>query len=83
MLYILVLAIALAIVVFVANSKNRMKAEQLKDSYLKRYASNGELFNQNDFLNIVSAQLEKGNRVAVKDIEEALDVMTMMESSHK
>lgn len=83
MLYILVLAIALAIVVFVANSKNRMKAAQLKDSYLKRYASNEELFNQNDFLSIVFAQLDKGNRVAVKDIEEALDVMTMMESSHK
>ncbi len=83
MLYILVLAIALAIVVFVANSKNRMKAEQLKDSYLKRYASNEELFNQNDFLSIVFAQLEKGNRVAVKDIEEALDVMTMMASSCK
>lgn len=81
MLYILVLAVAVAIVVFASNSKNSMKAEQLKGLYLKRYASNEELFNQNDFLSVVFTQLEKGNRVAAKDIKEAFGVMAMMEVS--
>lgn len=81
MLYILALAVAIAIVVFIANSKNRMKAEQLKDSYLKRYTSNEERFSQNDFLSVVFTQLEKGNRVATKDINEAFDVMAKVEAS--
>ncbi|MDK9739097.1 hypothetical protein KI655_17495 [Vibrio sp. D404a] len=83
MLYILALAIAIAIVVFIANSKNRTKAEQLKDSYLKRYANNEGRFSQNDFLNVVFTQLEKGNRVAAKDIKEAFDIMVKVEASPK
>ncbi|GMM87226.1 MULTISPECIES: hypothetical protein [Vibrio] len=83
MLYILVLAIAIAIVVFVANSKNRNKAAELKDSYLKRYTGNEELFSHNDFLNIIFTQLSQGNRVSVKDINEAFDIMTTMEADTK
>lgn len=81
MLYVLVIAVAIAVGVFVANSKSRIKAAQLKNSYLKSYMTNEELFSQNDFLSIIFTQLENGNQVAAKDIKEAFDVMARMEAS--
>jgi len=80
MLYVLVLAIAIAVGVFVANSKNRIKAETIKDTYLKRYKSNEELFSNNDFLSVIHTQLTQGNRIAQKDINEAFKIMTALEA---
>ena len=83
MLYFLVLALVIAVVVFVANSKSRNKAEGLKEPYLKKYQSNEELFSNNAFLCLVFTQLTEGNQLSYKDINEAFEVMAVMEATEK